>query len=231
MDRKGITVIEVLVAAAIMSVFMLGVFQLYRSGTESFILGSWKTRAQKDSQLFLEELRSVVEMAGNALVLRDDSIDASLQLPLRLHTGANESQLELATLDDGQLVAFFNIVTPCTLHSTFAEVQEPGTWLGVTLIWQNGSLQYRTYNDPTLLPAEAMGWAIGLGGDFVAADVSRLRQSRTLRDIHAIEFVPESEDGVNRLIIRLFMRRPNASTTVSQEIRANMLRGGAIEWF
>lgn len=227
--RNGFTVIEIMVATGILSLFMVGVFQLYRSGSQSFLLGSWKTRAQKDAQLFLEEMRSILEISGNALIFRDAVIDPPLQLPIHLHSGASDSTLLISEFN-GE-VAFANLVTPCTLYSGLAPARLPGTWVGAVLTAENGSLNLRTYNDPSLMPAQSMTWALALGGDFVPAPDTGLRVPRTLRDVELLEIQQEAVNDRIQLLIRVTLRRPEQETRVVQEVRANLLRGVSVEWF
>ncbi|KAF1081794.1 MAG: hypothetical protein GQF41_1434 [Candidatus Rifleibacterium amylolyticum] len=227
--RNGFTVVEIMIAAGILSMFMVGVFQLYRSGTQSFLLGSWKTRAQKDAQMFLEELRTVFETSGNALIFRDNVIDPPVLLPIHLHSGANNAALPIAEVNG--IVGFANMLTPCTLYSSLAPERLPGTWVGVVLSAENGNLQLQTFVDPSQMPAQAMTWALALGGDFVAAPETSLRTSRTLRDVELFEVQQATVDGKIQLLIRVTMRRPDQETRVVQEVRANLLRGVSVEWF
>lgn len=228
---NGFTLVEILVAAGILSMFMTAVFQLYRSGSQSFMLGSWKTRSQKDAQLFLEELRSVLEISGNALVFRDTVIDPPVQLPVQLHSGANNAALAVSGLAGSQVVGFMNLLTPCTLYSSLAPARLPGTWVGVVLTADAGVLSLQNYIDPSLMPPQAMAWAMPLGGDFVAAPAASLRGSRTLRDVELLEIQPVTVDDRIQLLIRVTLRRKDQETRVVQEVRANLLRGVSVEWF
>jgi len=227
--RNGFTLIEIIIASGILSMFMVGVFQLYRSGSQSFLLGSWKTRAQKDAQMFLEELRTVLEVSGNALVFRDNVIDPPLQLPIRLHNGANNAALPIAGVNG--IVGYANMLTPCTLYSSLAPERLPGTWVGVVLSAENGSLHLRTYVDPSSMPVQAMAWAPALGGDFIAAPETSLRSTRVLRDVELFEVQSVAVDGKIQLLIRVTMRRQDHETRMVQEVRANLLREVSIEWF
>ncbi len=227
--HAGFTLVEILVAAGILSVFMASVFQLYRSGSQSFMLGSWKTRAQKDAQVFLEELRTVLEISGNALIFRDTVIDPPLVLPVKLLSGANGNPLAIGNLNG--LVGFANIVTPCTLHSTLASERLPGHWIGAVVSANKGSLQLRTYVDPSLMPAAAMGWALPLGGDFIAAPPEKMRGVVTLNDVEFFEVRPTVVDSRTQLLIRVTLRRQGHETRVVQEVRAHLLRGVSVEWF
>lgn len=227
--HAGFTLVEILVAAGILSVFMASVFQLYRSGSQSFMLGSWKTRAQKDAQVFLEELRTVLEISSNALVFRDTAIDIPLRLPIRIHTGAKNNPLAIGGLDG--MVGFVNMVTPCTLYSSLASERLPGQWVGAVLAASKGSLQLRTYVDPSLMPAAAMGWALPLGGDFVAAPLEKLRGLMTLNDVELFEVQPDVVDNRTQLLIRVTLRRQGHETRVIQEVRAHLLKEVLVEWF
>ncbi len=227
--RSGLTLVEIIIAAGILSMFMVGVFQLYRSGSQSFLLGSWKTRAQKEAQMFLEEIRTILEVSGNALVFRDTVIDPPIQLPVRLHAGANNAALPIAGLNG--MVGYANMLTPCTLYSSLAPARQAGTWVGAVLSAANGSLQLRTFVDPSLMPPQAMAWAPPLGGDFVAAPAASLRGARVLRDVELLEIQSVVVDGKTQLLIRITMRRPDQETRVVQEVRANLLRGVSVEWF
>lgn len=218
-----------MVAAGILSLFMLGVFQLYRSGTQSFLLGSWKTRSQKEAQLFLEELRTILETSGNALVFRDAVIDPPQALPVRLHSAANNAVMSVATMSS--VIGYANMLTPCTLHSNLAPEQRPGTWVGAVLSAENGVLYLRTYIDPTLMPPVTMAWAPALGGDFVAAPATSLRAARVLHDVELFEVQQVTVDDKIQLLLRITLRRQNAETRVVQEVRANLLRGVSVEWF
>lgn len=63
-NKKAYTVVEVLIAAAIFSVFLLGVFSLFNMGSRMYISGSWKYNKQKEGERFLEILKERIEQAS-----------------------------------------------------------------------------------------------------------------------------------------------------------------------
>ncbi len=63
-SARGFTLIEILVAAGIFTLFFWGAYALYRSGTDMFITGSWKLSKQKDAQRFLTVLKERLEMTS-----------------------------------------------------------------------------------------------------------------------------------------------------------------------
>lgn len=60
------TLIEIIIASAIFSMFCIGVFAFYRMGSQMFITGSWKLTRQKDTERFLAVLKERIEQAANA---------------------------------------------------------------------------------------------------------------------------------------------------------------------
>ena len=64
-NKKGFTVAEVIVAAAIFMAFSGALFSLYRMGSRMFVSGSWKYTRQKEAERFFEMLKERVEQASN----------------------------------------------------------------------------------------------------------------------------------------------------------------------
>lgn len=68
-NRKRIaafTLIEIIIASAIFSMFCVGVFAFYRMGSQMYITGSWKLSRQKETERFLAILKERIEQAANA---------------------------------------------------------------------------------------------------------------------------------------------------------------------
>ncbi|HNW10460.1 MAG TPA: prepilin-type N-terminal cleavage/methylation domain-containing protein, partial [Candidatus Rifleibacterium sp.] len=49
----GFTLIEIMVASAVFSLFTAGLFAFYRMGSNMFLTGSWKLTRQKEAERFL----------------------------------------------------------------------------------------------------------------------------------------------------------------------------------
>ena len=64
--KKAFTVVEVLIASLIMSLFLGGIFSLYRMGSNMYISGTWKYTRQKEAEVFLNYLKERVEQASCA---------------------------------------------------------------------------------------------------------------------------------------------------------------------
>ena len=65
-NGKGFTLIEIVVAAAVFSLFSIGVFSFYRMGSNMFVKGSWKLEKQKEAERFLTIVKDRIEQASNA---------------------------------------------------------------------------------------------------------------------------------------------------------------------
>ncbi len=64
--KTGFTLVEILVAAGVLSVFITGVFSFYRMGSRMFVAGSWRLQKQKEAERFLNILKERIEQAANA---------------------------------------------------------------------------------------------------------------------------------------------------------------------
>lgn len=63
--RSAFTLIEILVAAVVFSLFLGGLFSLYRMGSRMYFAGGWKLQRQKDAEKFLNAVKERVEQGSN----------------------------------------------------------------------------------------------------------------------------------------------------------------------
>ncbi len=96
--KKGFTVAEVLVAAAIFMVFSGALFSIYRMGSRMFVSGSWKFNRQKEAERFFEILKERVEQASNVVKIEPSSNPQILTQPTKFKTKTGT----LFTLGPGQ---------------------------------------------------------------------------------------------------------------------------------
>ncbi|MFZ5950464.1 MAG: PulJ/GspJ family protein [Candidatus Rifleibacteriota bacterium] len=64
--KTGFTLVEILIAAGVLSLFITGVFSFYRMGSRMFVAGSWRLQKQKEAERFLNTLKERIEQAANA---------------------------------------------------------------------------------------------------------------------------------------------------------------------
>ncbi len=67
--RTGFTLVEVLIATAVFSLFLGGLFSLYRMGSRMFQAGSWKLQKQKEAERFLASLKERLEQASHVAIV------------------------------------------------------------------------------------------------------------------------------------------------------------------
>ncbi|GAB4279256.1 MAG: hypothetical protein Kow0029_23090 [Candidatus Rifleibacteriota bacterium] len=65
-QKKGFTLVEILIAAGVLTLFLTGLFSFYRMGSRMFVTGSWKLQKQKETERFLSLLKERIEQASNA---------------------------------------------------------------------------------------------------------------------------------------------------------------------
>jgi prepilin-type N-terminal cleavage/methylation domain-containing protein len=87
---RGYTLVEILVAASVFSLFFMGVFNLYRMGSNMFVYGSWKLQKQKDAERFLAILRERLEMASSPTVVTNADVN---ERPVHIYTLASGSEV------------------------------------------------------------------------------------------------------------------------------------------
>lgn len=64
--NSAFTLVEILIAAGVLSIFLTGVFAFYRMGSRMFVAGSWRLQKQKEAERFLNLLKERIEQASNA---------------------------------------------------------------------------------------------------------------------------------------------------------------------
>lgn len=95
-SRKfGFTMVEILIASGIFSIFCVGLFSFYRMGSGMFLKGSWKLRKQKECERFLSRLKERIEQTSSAVFI-DPSNDPSAQIV--------ENKAKFVTLDSGSAI-------------------------------------------------------------------------------------------------------------------------------
>jgi len=106
-NRNGFTLVEIIVAASVFSLFFLGVFNLYRMGSNMFLRGSWKLHKQKEAECFLAILRERLEMASSPSVVSESAVSEQL---VHIYTVASGTQFVEPTSDTR--VVLFAICKP-----------------------------------------------------------------------------------------------------------------------
>lgn len=156
--RSGFTLIEVMIAAGLLSIFLVGVFNIYRSGSNVFRSGNWRMVAQKKMQLTLQQIREDLERANNATCFLPAGI-SSESLPVYLRrtcTVLGSEPTLLADITPSELLLYASVTTPNTETSSVATTKVKGTWMGVALYGGPGNtLRYVRKSNPDTEPPQS----------------------------------------------------------------------------
>ncbi|PKL43666.1 MAG: hypothetical protein CVV41_07790 [Candidatus Riflebacteria bacterium HGW-Riflebacteria-1] len=152
--RKGYTLVEILVAASILSAFMLSIFLLFRQLTTSYRVGEWKASRQKEVQLLMAMLKEDLEKANSAFVIKvsGEAERISPEINISINSLAfnplegGDKKLESNTTN--QPVAYFAIIKSAVEASAFSELTS-GRWQGCSLVMTSRSLNYLRTGDYT----------------------------------------------------------------------------------
>lgn len=133
----GFTVLEIVIAAGLLSGLFLGVFQIFRSGSDSFKVGSWRIQTQKQAQTFLTRLRELLERANPPMILESGSLPVPVtSQPITLHTGFNSGPVTLAGTGG---ILYFSVSKaaqrPGVDGGLIGVSSEDGVWTGVSLAY------------------------------------------------------------------------------------------------
>jgi len=229
-QRRGVTMVEILVATTVFSLFMAAAFGIFRSSQEGFESGHWRIQRQKEAQLFLLRLKEVMEKANHAYEVMPDgqTVRAGGIRPVYI----NGTWFNRVASSSNNGVMYFSISTP--YKSAVPELGQPvstGIWKGVGLECRGGKMRcYMTgvwNNFPTSVP-----------GDVGSADLSKFVFGNTtgdfsisLSDVSAIGvFVQQASETVDLgrpeafVTVEVTMTKPKSRTRVqiSERMTAKM---------
>lgn len=131
-SQKGFTLVEVLIAAGVLSMFIGGVFAFYRMGSTMFQAGSWRLQKQKEAERFLNILKERIEQASNATYIDpagDPPITEAKAKFLALNDGVQVSFS--ASESDGERLMLFSVCKPDL--SKLGAAVGPGTGPGLVM--------------------------------------------------------------------------------------------------
>lgn len=249
-DSRGFTMAEILVAAAITTLLFTGAFSIYRSGSESFLLGDWKINSQKRAQRFLAMLSSDLNQANNAFTIASASTIIAAATPIYLQSQAFYRDGETAKAvniqgDTWIPLLFFSITRPNVQASEFSAAR-PGLWKGISLWGKDGKLMYTLTGNATkysTVPANIPGTipsymppGVTPGGNFQpsAEDSAKI----LLEDVETVSFREKTRanDGtttecVLQITLNMVRSRFGNTTKIVESSDAAILNNVAVEPF
>ncbi len=102
---SGFTLVEVLIAAGVLSLFLTGLISFYRMGSRMFVTGSWKQQKQKECERFLTILKERIEQASNASRIKPSGTD-QLKISKSNFVFPNDGQVLQNPANDTRLMLF-----------------------------------------------------------------------------------------------------------------------------
>ena len=105
-NKKGFTLAEITVAAAIFVIFATAVFSLYRMGSRMFVSGSWKFTRQKDTERFFETLKERIEQSSKICKVDPSATQQIIEGETNFISLKNQTNINISNGSTEQLAAF-----------------------------------------------------------------------------------------------------------------------------
>ena len=139
-QNSAVTLVEILIATTVFSLFMVAVFDIFRSSQKGYDNGSWRLKAQKQAQLFLLRFKEVAEKANHAYEVSAQGSAARVGDVRPIYIDKNWFNTTADCTNGG--IMFFSINTPSILPlPEFGQPRRPGKWKGVGLECKNNTLR------------------------------------------------------------------------------------------
>ncbi|NCB40438.1 MAG: hypothetical protein EOM80_16885 [Erysipelotrichia bacterium] len=190
--KTGVTLIEILIAAGLLSLFMTAAFSVYRSGSRGFVTGSWRAEEQKKLQTFISALTRDLGQANSGLIniAADGSTSQIIATPLYINDNLYVFDAAEKFLNAGNdnwvcLLAFSISYPHIEANDVLVAAEQFGRWSGVS-VWAKGrKIRYVRTGDPDVfksVPAAFPAAIDGFPGSSIVGDgksfVSDLDQNR-----------------------------------------------------
>ncbi|GEM_PF-1884038 len=146
LQRSAVTLVEILIASAILSALMVSVFLMFRSGSESFNSGSWRIQNQKLLQGFLARLRDYLEKANNANIIGSGGGLGTQKLPICINNNILDKELMVRGTNTD--IMFFGVTESYKEgQADYGIAPTNGSWLGVALLCRGDKLILKANGD------------------------------------------------------------------------------------
>ncbi|MBF0407618.1 MAG: hypothetical protein HQM10_09710 [Candidatus Riflebacteria bacterium] len=133
-SRKiGFTMVEIIMGAGIMAMLLSGILLVFRSGSKSMELGTWRLDSQKKAQVLMGNLRELVENANYVSRMFATGEIASDPLPILINKRYKEKWGSCS--DVNEPVMSFSVATPylAPIPELGRTTATMGSWSGVML--------------------------------------------------------------------------------------------------
>ncbi len=189
----GVTLVEILIAAGLLSLFMTAAFSIYRSSTRGFVSGSWRAEEQKKLQTLISAMTRDLSQANSEMtsIASDGTRSSILATPLYINKDLYcfDSAPKFLKADSSKwlCLAVFSISYPyIEANATLMSAEQFGKWSGVSVWLKDRDIRYIRTGSPGILsssPDSLPGAVTGFPGPGVVGA--------------GLSFVPDTDQNRN----------------------------------
>jgi len=137
--RKAFTLVEILVATGVLSLFMISVFSVYEYSRAGFETGAWRLQSQKNAQTFLMRLKDLLERSNHAYAVAPNG---DTQRVADRPTVLNEAWYNKVAAVTNNGILYFSITSPYVPEQAdLGQAERKGAWKGVGLDCKDNTLK------------------------------------------------------------------------------------------
>lgn len=199
--RSGVTIIEVLIGSAILSVFLLFGYRVFFGVSTGFSRGNWALSTQNSLRNALNFVREEMQKASNRTKISISSVEINNR-PFQLNEGAFDSNAQLAEWSIG-----------IPFRTTSAA--DPGAVYQCRLFLENGEIRY------TKTLAEGSPGIERLYNNHLVLE------NVTLAELSAVPFDPDNIATGSLITVRIEVEHPD--TVRFPNLRAEAETGARVE--
>ncbi|MGM0600080.1 MAG: PulJ/GspJ family protein [Candidatus Rifleibacteriota bacterium] len=143
---KAVTLVEIMIATFVLSIFITSIFMVFRSSSKSFSSGAWRVQNQKRLQVFLARLKDLLEKANNAHSIGTEGTLGVETLPISINDKVKDTDFEVRGQD---LDLMFFAITESYKEGQpdYGVAEKTGSWLGVALLCRGDKLILKAEGD------------------------------------------------------------------------------------
>lgn len=136
---RGITLVEILIATSVFSLFMISVFGVFEYSRAGFETGSWRIQRQKNAQTFLLRLKDLLERSNHPYQVAPNGATVRVSTSPIVVNDAWFSKVA-STTNNG--IMYFSITSPYVPEQPeLGQKERKGVWKGVGLDCKDKTLK------------------------------------------------------------------------------------------
>lgn len=199
--HNGVTLVEILVATGVFSLFMIGILTLFSQSRAGFDSGTWRLQRQKDAQRFLLRFKELLERSNHAYeVVAGGQTNRVRTQPIIINA---EWYNQRAAVASHGIMYFSIISTAIAPEPSLGQAGRSGRWKGVGLDYNGDRLHLYLTGDWNKMPAHTPA-AIG------SPDLTKFHTGVDAEDFGT--FLDEVEE------IGIFFRQASETTDIGRPI-------------